>query len=167
MPPSFKELEISYSPWHPYTWLLLFSCSVRFDSLATPWTVARQDPLSMRFPRQEHWSGLPLSSPGDLPNSGVKWNSSFYIRLARNVNKGSKKGIWFLQSSRCCHTPQWLPRSWRDGKSSHPPHLNKELGYKQSGNRIWPQVAEVLMKGKNSVSPEACIFPYIEEHWIP
>ena len=140
MPPSFKELEISYSPWHPYTWLLLFSCSVRLDSLATLWTIARQDPLSMRFTRQEYWSGLPLSSPGDLPNSGVKWNSSFYIWWARNVTaicnsgppnvtKGSKKGIQFLRSSRCCHTPRWLLRSWRDAKSSHPPHLNKELGY--------------------------------------
>ena len=31
---------------------------------ATPWTVARQDTLSRGFSRQEHWSGLPFSSPG-------------------------------------------------------------------------------------------------------
>ena len=31
--------------------------------LATPWTVARQAPLSMGFSRQEYWSGLPFSSP--------------------------------------------------------------------------------------------------------
>ena len=30
----------------------------------TPWTVAYQAPLSMGFPRQENWSGLPLPSPG-------------------------------------------------------------------------------------------------------
>ena len=29
----------------------------------TPWTVARQDPLSMGFSRQEYWSGLPFPSP--------------------------------------------------------------------------------------------------------
>ena len=29
----------------------------------TPWTVACQAPLSMGFSRQEHWSGLPFSSP--------------------------------------------------------------------------------------------------------
>ena len=29
----------------------------------TPWTLAHQAPLSMRFPRQEYWSGLPFSSP--------------------------------------------------------------------------------------------------------
>ena len=38
----------------------------------TPWTVARQAPLSLGFPRQEYWSGLPFPSPGDLPNSGIK-----------------------------------------------------------------------------------------------
>ena len=32
----------------------------------TPWTVAHQDSLSMRFPRQEYWSGLLLASSGDL-----------------------------------------------------------------------------------------------------
>ena len=34
---------------------------------ATPWTVAHQAPLSMGFPRQEYWSGLPCPPPGDLP----------------------------------------------------------------------------------------------------
>ena len=38
----------------------------------TPWTVAHQAPLSMGFSRQEHWSGLPFPSPGDLPNPGIK-----------------------------------------------------------------------------------------------
>ena len=36
----------------------------------TPWTVACQTLLSMEFPRQEYWSGLPLPPPGDLPNGG-------------------------------------------------------------------------------------------------
>ena len=31
--------------------------------LATPWTAAYQDPLSMGFSRQEYWSGVPLPSP--------------------------------------------------------------------------------------------------------
>ena len=39
---------------------------------AMPWTVACQAPLSMEFSRQEYWSGLPLPSPGDLPNPGVE-----------------------------------------------------------------------------------------------
>ena len=39
-------------------------------TLVTPWTVAHQAALSMGFPRQEHWSGQPFPSPGDLPNRG-------------------------------------------------------------------------------------------------
>ena len=31
-----------------------------------------QAPLSMGFPRHEHWNGLPFPTPGDLPNSGTK-----------------------------------------------------------------------------------------------
>ena len=37
-----------------------------------PWSVACQAPLSMEFPRQEYWSGLPFPSPGDLPNPGIE-----------------------------------------------------------------------------------------------
>ena len=38
----------------------------------TPWTVVRQAPLSMGFPRQEYWGELPFPPPGDLPNSRIK-----------------------------------------------------------------------------------------------
>ena len=48
---------------------LLFSCVQLF---ATPWTVAHQALLSMEFPRQEYWSIFPFTSPGDLPNPGIK-----------------------------------------------------------------------------------------------
>ena len=41
-------------------------------TLATPWTVACQVPLSVGFPRQEYWSGLPFPSPGDLPDPGIE-----------------------------------------------------------------------------------------------
>ena len=41
-------------------------------TLATPWTVAHQAPLSMGFSRQEYWSGLPFPSPGDLPDPGIE-----------------------------------------------------------------------------------------------
>ena len=38
-----------------------------WQTLAIPWTVAHQAPLSMGFSRQEYWSGLPCASPGDPP----------------------------------------------------------------------------------------------------
>ena len=46
--------------------------SVVSDSLQTPWTVAKQAPLSMRFLRQEYWSGLPFPFTGNLPNPRIK-----------------------------------------------------------------------------------------------
>ena len=41
-------------------------------TLATPWTVTHQAPLSMGSPRQEYWSRLPFCFPGDLPDPGIE-----------------------------------------------------------------------------------------------
>ena len=41
-------------------------------TLATPWTITCQAPLSMGFSRQEYWSGLPFPSPEDLSNTGIE-----------------------------------------------------------------------------------------------
>ena len=38
----------------------------------TPWTVACQAPMSMKFSRQKYWSGLPYPSLGDLPHTGIE-----------------------------------------------------------------------------------------------
>ena len=56
--------------------------SVVSDSLATSWTVACQDPVSMGFSRQEYWSGLPFPHPGDLPDPGIEPESSASPALA-------------------------------------------------------------------------------------
>ena len=50
------------------------ACSVTSVSqlFATPWTVVHQAPLSVGFPRQEHWSGLLFSSPGNLPDPRIE-----------------------------------------------------------------------------------------------
>ena len=45
--------------------------SVSQSDSANPWTAACQAPLSMEFSRQEHWSGLPLPTPGGLPDPGI------------------------------------------------------------------------------------------------
>ena len=44
----------------------------RVRLFATPWTVAYQASQSIGFSRQEYWSGLPLPSPGDLPDRGIE-----------------------------------------------------------------------------------------------
>ena len=54
------------------------------DSLTTPWNVDHHVHLSMEFPKQEYWSGLPFPSPGDVPDPGTKtmspaWHSSLVL----------------------------------------------------------------------------------------
>ena len=39
---------------------------------AIPWTIVCQAPLSMRFSRQEYWSGLPCPCLGDLLDPGIE-----------------------------------------------------------------------------------------------
>ena len=51
--------------------VLMLSHSVMSDSV-TPWTVARQAPLSIGFLRQEYWNGLPVPPPGNLPDPGIE-----------------------------------------------------------------------------------------------
>ena len=70
----FRPLSVhTHTHTHP---LSSFTCacsvaSILFDSL-TPWTVARQAPLSIEFSRQESWSGLSCPPPGDLPYPGIE-----------------------------------------------------------------------------------------------
>ena len=60
----------------------MLSCLSSVQFFATPWTVARQAPLSMRFPRQEYWSRLQFPTPWDLPNPGIEPESSESPALA-------------------------------------------------------------------------------------
>ena len=61
------------------------SHSVLSKSFVTPWTVALQAPLSMGFPREEFWSGLPFSPPRDLPY--ILWHILIYYYSAAAAAK--------------------------------------------------------------------------------
>ena len=60
-----------------YRYCAVLSCFSRVQLL-----VACQAPLSMGFSRQEHWSGLPFPSPGDLLNPGIEPTSLMSPALA-------------------------------------------------------------------------------------
>ena len=54
----------------------LSSCVPRHVQLfATPWIVVHLAPLSMGYPRQEHWNRLPFPSPGNLPDPRIEFTS--------------------------------------------------------------------------------------------
>ena len=69
------ELCLYFSDFVLYVWVCVYVCAQLLSLVrlfATPWTVAHQAPLSMGFPRQEYWSGLPFPPPEDLLNPGIK-----------------------------------------------------------------------------------------------
>ena len=63
----------------------MLSSFSRVGLFVTPWTVAHQVPLSMGFSRQEYWSRLPCSPPGDLPDSGIEPLSLYVSCIGRRV----------------------------------------------------------------------------------
>ena len=74
-----KDLKFIYQHVSVCMCICVYICCVCLCPVTQPcltfrdtWTVALQAPLSMWFPRQEYWCGLPLPPPGDLPNPGIK-----------------------------------------------------------------------------------------------
>ena len=73
MLPKFGERLSQINIYKNYSYVVLVRLVTKSClTLATPWTIAPQAPLSVGFSRQEYWSGLPCPSPGDLPNSGIE-----------------------------------------------------------------------------------------------
>ena len=65
-------------------------------TLAIPWTVAHQTPLSMVFPMQEYWNGLPFPSPRDLSHPGIEPTSPVSPVLTGRVFTTMPPGKLFL-----------------------------------------------------------------------
>ena len=78
---------------HAGTHTRMYICVLsRVPLFSSHWTVARQAPLSMGFPRQGYWSGLPFPSPGDLPNPRIEPVSPVSLAL----QTGSLSAIFIL-----------------------------------------------------------------------
>ena len=95
------------------------SASLSAVFFVTPWTAARQAPLSMGVSRQEYWSGLPCPPPGDLPDPGIEPGSP-----ALQANSLQTLGIFFnfLLSWVHVHVSASLsPQSILESLSAGPP----------------------------------------------
>ena len=83
-----------------------------------PWTVAYQAPPSMRFSRQEYWSGLPFPSPEDLPDPGIEPRSPAFqadALTSEPPGKPLKANLIIgrlLLKVKLTHQPQYLIRYW-------------------------------------------------------
>ena len=82
---TLEWVAISFS--NAWKWKVKVKSLSHFWLFATPWTAADQAPLSMGFPRQEYWSGVPLPSPDNTARYGLS--------LLRIMS--TNHGCWFLQ----------------------------------------------------------------------
>ena len=93
---------------------------------AIPWIVAHQVPLSIGFPRQEYWSGLPCPSPVDLPNPGMEPMSLMSPSLA---------GGFFITTA-----------TWEALKIYRPSLINKKEARKEGRDQGRQECIEAFMK---------------------
>ena len=135
-------------------WVCMCVCVLSHVRLfATPWTVARQAPLSMGFPRQDSWSGLLCPSPGGLPHPGSETGFlrspalAFFTTVTpgkpRNVayfhgkqNK-QKPQVILIQTSRVC--PHHLGGSLRCDCPTPPHSTSSHWKYEwpEGGMGVW------------------------------
>ena len=105
-----------FDPATHHGWKNLYSlctCGLsRVRLFATPWTIARQALLSMGFSWQECWNGLPFSSPGDLPDTGIKFLAS-----------PAFAGGFFTTSASSLLRPKLSPHSLHIDPHCNTPHV--------------------------------------------
>ena len=110
-PLSQKPFEVLNLPHQPLYWrqaryvYVRAQCFSRIQLFVTPWTIARQTPLSMGFSRQEYWSGLPFPPTGDLPHPGMEPTAPAPLALQVNSLLLSHQGIPLT----CVHVCTFFP----------------------------------------------------------
>ena len=106
--------------------MCVLSCFSCIRLLVTPWTAARQAPLSMGFSRQEYWSGWPCPPLGDLPNPGIKLTSltspaseaSFLTVISATREATSKVKLVIQPNQLAQKTVGWGLPWWSSGEDS-------------------------------------------------
>ena len=97
---------------HTRNTLCVHACMISHFShvwlFATPWTGARQAPLSMGFSRQAYWSGLPRPPPGDLPDPGTEPTSLMSPVFAGEFH--TTNATWEAQYHILASFNSWLKR---------------------------------------------------------
>ena len=117
-----KDIQMAIKHMKRYSAMFISVCvcvcvlsHVQF--FATPWIVAYQAPLSMRFSRQEYWSGLSFPSPGVLPDPGIEWESLSSSALAGGFFTTEPPGKPLVEN--CKSKLQWgISSHWSEWPSS-------------------------------------------------
>ena len=87
-------------------WYIYCGCLVAKSclTLVTPGTVAHQASLSMGFPRQEYWSGLPFPPPRDLPNPGSNLHLQCLLYFKQILHHGVTREMPHTHTHTHTHT---------------------------------------------------------------
>ena len=106
---TLEWVAISFS--NAWKWKVQVKSLSRVRHLATPWTVAYQDPPSMGFSKQEYWSGVSL-----WYLIAVLICTSFAISRSRNLLKSNDHLIFTMKSMNkllmwCCFFLYWFGRT--------------------------------------------------------
>ena len=98
--------------------------------VVTPWTVAWKSPLSVEFPREEYWGGLPFPFPGGLPVSGIKPTFPLLVGTFFTMEPPEKLIFkawkWVNFAVVCITEPVSTRRCWAfpHPRNSHVPFVN-------------------------------------------
>ena len=155
---------------------------------ATPWTIARQAPLSIGCSRQEYWSRLSFPSPGDIPDPGIESGSSriagrFFtiwailvsVQFSRSVMSDSLQPRGVQQARLPC--PTWTPRACSNSclmsQWCHPTISSSVIPF-SSCLQSFPESGCFLMSqffssGGQSIgaSASASVLPVNIQDWFP
>ena len=119
---------------------------------ATPWTVARQAPLSMGFSRQEYWSGEPFPPPGNLLDPGIELESHVSC-IGGQVLSLELSYIGPHFSSRSAVSP--VPRWHLNHPCRMPPTLQHLAGDFADGRTSWEMLEPGQSRGELPCASEA------------
>ena len=136
----------------------------RVRLFATPWTAAHQTPLSMEFSRQEHWSGLPCPSSGDVPDSGINPGLLHGLLHCRQIlyqlsHQGSPPACQCRRHKRCGFDPWVGMIPWRRAWQPTPVFLPGEFhgqrsmaGYSPWGHKELDTTEQLTLSQITTVS---------------
>ena len=143
---------------------------------AIPWTVVYQASLSMGFTRHEYWRGLPLPSPGDLPDPGIEPMSP---ALEADALPSEPPGKPFMGKSRLNQdAAQMLSLEWSTGQteSTGQPGDQQTQDHAQVGDLLrkgwlWPSLeeADARVRGAHTPSRGAghlIVHVHLERCWL-
>ena len=150
----WKSMTVAVFPFSSFlfkTWSIKWKRQSlsRVRLFGISWTVGHQAPLSVGFSRQEHWSGLPFSPPGDLPGPGMEPRSpALQADSVPSQPPGKALWVWGQRPGNGKHRVNWrfgnadIPRGLDFIKKVNSMHDSlSESGplweQKQSGSLCW------------------------------